>query len=217
MVETKPGFRQCDLSNQPKEYPMNHSPNTFPSRTCLFIAVLFGCCAVLSLSSCSKKASDAIIGKWRAQSTKETVEFRKDGTLINPQNEKQNGKFTFTDGSHMNLQINTGKTNQPDNVSQLRSSDPRRHDGHDHDGCGARPAAKKSAFYAIEVAENSTGHSSRPTFGFQLWALDFSFPAWLPLKLMSNTSRISRGSRSRPMRRRNSPRNSATSSATSKS
>jgi hypothetical protein len=67
----------------------------------------------LILSSCSKKASTAIIGKWQAQATKEIVEFRQDGTLINPQNEKQNGKYTFTDGSHMNMQINTGETNLP--------------------------------------------------------------------------------------------------------
>ena len=79
----------------------------------LLVVVLLSCCATLILSSCSKNASTAIIGKWQVQSTKETVEFRNDGTLINPQNEKQNGKYTFTDGSHMNLQINTGETNQP--------------------------------------------------------------------------------------------------------
>ena len=83
----------------------------FPS---LLIAALLSCCAVLLLSSCSKKASDAIIGKWRVQSTKDTVEFRKDGTFINPQDQKQNGKYTFTDGGHMNLQINTGDTNMPE-------------------------------------------------------------------------------------------------------
>jgi len=83
----------------------------FPS---LLIAALLSCCAVLLLSSCSKKASAAIIGKWRVQSTKDTVEFRKDGTFINPQDQKQNGKYTFTDGSHMNLQINTGNTNMPE-------------------------------------------------------------------------------------------------------
>ncbi len=73
-----------------------------------------GCCAALILSSCSKKTSDAIIGKWRVQSTKETVEFRQDGTFITLQDQKQNGKYTFTDGSHMNLKINTGNTNMPE-------------------------------------------------------------------------------------------------------
>ena len=83
----------------------------FPS---LLIAALLSCCAVLLLSSCSKKASAAIIGKWRVQATKEIVEFRQDGTFINPQDQKQTGKYTFTDGSHMNLQINTGNTNMPE-------------------------------------------------------------------------------------------------------
>ena len=93
---------------------MNHSPQKFPSCISLFIAVAFGCCAVLTLSSCSKKASAAIIGKWQVQATKEIVEFRQDGTFINPQDQKQNGKYTFTDGSHMNLKINTGNTNMPE-------------------------------------------------------------------------------------------------------
>jgi hypothetical protein len=83
----------------------------FPS---LLIAALLSCCAVLLLSSCSKKASAAIIGKWRVQATKEIVEFRQDGTFITLQDQKQNGKYTFTDGSHMNLQINTGNTNMPE-------------------------------------------------------------------------------------------------------
>ena len=93
---------------------MNHSSQKKFSRASVFIAALLGCCAVLILSSCSKKASAAIIGKWRVQSTKETVEFRKDGTFITLQDQKQNGKYTFTDGSHMNLQINTGNTNMPE-------------------------------------------------------------------------------------------------------
>jgi hypothetical protein len=93
---------------------MNHSSRKFSCRTRIVIALLLVCCAVPILSSCSKKASDAIIGKWRVQSTKETIEFRKDGTVINLQDQEQNGKYTFTDGSHMNLQINTGNTNMPE-------------------------------------------------------------------------------------------------------
>ena len=80
----------------------------------LLVVALLCCCATSILSSCSKKTSTAIIGKWQTQETKEIVEFRKDGTLIDPQNEKHNGTYTFTDGSHMNLQINTGETNQPE-------------------------------------------------------------------------------------------------------
>jgi hypothetical protein len=83
--------------------------------------------ATLLLTSCSKKASTAIIGKWRVQSTRETVEFRKDGTLTSSQEtiagppggnaqtitNETTGKYTFTDSGHMNVQINTSNTNQP--------------------------------------------------------------------------------------------------------
>ena len=92
--------------------------NTSSSRRCQFpnwfIVASFIFCATLFLTSCSKKASTAIVGKWQVQATKEIVEFRQDGTFINPQDQKQNGKYTFTDGSHMNLKINTGNTNMPE-------------------------------------------------------------------------------------------------------
>jgi hypothetical protein len=94
----------------------------FPS---LLIVALLSCCATLVLSSCSNKTSAAIIGKWQVQGSKEMVEFRKDGTVITSQDttagppgdtrsieQETTGKYTFTDGSHMNLQINTGNTNQ---------------------------------------------------------------------------------------------------------
>ena len=95
----------------------------FSSR--LFVALL-GCSATLILSSCSEKASTAIIGKWRAQATKEIVEFRKDGTVISTQEitagppgntqtvtNKTSGTYAFTDAKHMSMQINTDNTNQP--------------------------------------------------------------------------------------------------------
>jgi hypothetical protein len=84
----------------------------------LLMVALSSCCAALVLSSCSKGTSAAIIGKWQVQGSKETVEFRKDGTVITyaPSGEVQvedSGKYTFMDGSHMNLQTNGGDTNQP--------------------------------------------------------------------------------------------------------
>jgi hypothetical protein len=97
--------------------------NLFPA---LLNVALLGCCATLVLSSCSKKASVAIIGKWQLQGLKDTFEFRNDGTVITshditagpPGNtrfieEETTEKYAFTDGNHMNLQINTGDTNQP--------------------------------------------------------------------------------------------------------
>ena len=92
----------------------------------LLIVALLGGCAVLTFSSCAKKASVAIIGKWQVQKQQEEVEFRKDGTVITshettagpPGNtrsfkEESTGKYAFTDGSHMNLQIYEGDTNAP--------------------------------------------------------------------------------------------------------
>lgn len=93
---------------------MNQFPPKFLSRISVFLAVIFGCCAIFTLSSCSKKPGAAIIGKWQVQGSNETIEFHKDGTLNDPQNPKHNGKYAFTDDSHINLQINTGDTNQPE-------------------------------------------------------------------------------------------------------
>ena len=89
--------------------------NLFPS---FLIVALLSSCATLILSSCSKSPSAAIIGKWQVQGQKETIEFRKDGTVItsgttgNTQDETT-GKYTFADGNHMDLQINTSNTNEP--------------------------------------------------------------------------------------------------------
>src|ERR1035437_7845432 len=90
----------------------------FPS---FLIVALLSCCAILVLSSCSKKANAAIIGKWEVQGQKDTIEFRKEGKVINSHNvtagppgntrtfeQETTGKYTFTDGNHMNLQMNTG-------------------------------------------------------------------------------------------------------------
>lgn len=88
-------------------------PNRFSS---MLAIALMGCCAVLALSSCSKKASSAIIGKWQVQGSKERVEFRNDGTVItsNGTTSEPPGKYVFTDASHMSVQIITGNTNEPE-------------------------------------------------------------------------------------------------------
>jgi len=92
-----------------------HKRSQFSS---LLIVVLLGCCAVLAFSSCSKKASTAIIGKWQGQ---DIIEFRKDGKFINYHDvvagssgntkifkQETDGKYTFTDANHMNLRFNSG-------------------------------------------------------------------------------------------------------------
>jgi hypothetical protein len=82
----------------------------------LLIVALLGCCAVLTLSSCSKKASVAIIGKWRVQGQREILQFRKDSTFTSSgAGDTENGTYTFTDDSHMKVEINVGNsgTNAP--------------------------------------------------------------------------------------------------------
>ena len=92
---------------------MNASSRKHSRFSSLLIVTLLGCCAVLTLSSCSKKASVAIIGKWHVRGTGETVEFRKDGTFTNPGGggNADNGTYTFTDDSHMKMEISD--TNAP--------------------------------------------------------------------------------------------------------
>ena len=77
------------------------------------IVALLGGCAVLTFSSCSKKASVAIIGKWQVQGDKETIEFRKDGTFTG--SEDGNGTYIFTDNSHMECEFSN--TNAPANLN----------------------------------------------------------------------------------------------------
>jgi len=64
-------------------------------------------CAALTLSSCSKKPADALIGKWNQDGKSTTVEFRPDGTLINTENGKlaHGGKYKFTDSSHLQMEV----------------------------------------------------------------------------------------------------------------
>src|SRR5664279_721127 len=80
----------------------------------LHIVALLGCCAVLTMSSCSKKASVAIIGKWQMQGdATSTVEFKKDGIVIDHEGERTDtGKYTFTDKNHIRVEVNEN-TNAP--------------------------------------------------------------------------------------------------------
>src|ERR1039458_6724936 len=92
-----------------------------------FGIVLIAAILVFILLSCSQKASNAIVGKWQVQGQKDTLEFRKDRTVVNSHDvtagppggtrtfteQSQVGTYAFTDGSHMNLQRKTGDTNQP--------------------------------------------------------------------------------------------------------
>src|SRR5262245_48665041 len=93
--------------------------NTFFSR-CFFRSsvIVLSCLGVLlMLSSCSKSPSKAIVGKWHVQGQTAIVEFRKDGTLMNTDHgQTSSGTYKFTDGSHMQVEINAPAGNTGTNV-----------------------------------------------------------------------------------------------------
>lgn len=70
--------------------------------------ILFGC-AVLFLSGCGNKPKDLIVGKWESSEgdKKETVEFKKDGTVETSDKMKmgKGAKYKFTDDTTMELSI----------------------------------------------------------------------------------------------------------------
>ena len=69
--------------------------------------------------SCSKKSnSSLIIGKWQVQGQNAMVEFKADGTVINSDaSGTQNGKYTFSDDTHMKLEIILPKRELPPGVT----------------------------------------------------------------------------------------------------
>ena len=76
----------------------------------------------MMFSSCSKKNnSSLIVGKWRVQDHKgqnAIVEFKSDGTVINNDGSgTQNGNYTFSDDTHMKLEIILPKRELPPGVT----------------------------------------------------------------------------------------------------
>ena len=75
---------------------------------------LLCCCVVVMFSSCSKQAGNAIVGKWEVVGEKATVEFKADGTVVNtPGTGMQNIKYTFSDDTHMKMEMTLPKTDMP--------------------------------------------------------------------------------------------------------
>ena|ERR1022692_3020819 len=95
-----------------------HSQKIF-SHISVIIIVMFACCAVFVLTSCSKKPSTAIIGKWLYPGEVGTIEFRKDGTVTLFQNtgplagHNMEGTYTFTDENQMTLRMKPVGDNNP--------------------------------------------------------------------------------------------------------
>jgi hypothetical protein len=92
---------------------MNNSPNHRLTFAPLILASLC-CCAAMMFSSCSKKNSNLIVGKWQVQGQKATVEFKSDGTVINNEGGRtETGKYTFSDDTHMKIEIAMQKALPP--------------------------------------------------------------------------------------------------------
>jgi hypothetical protein len=96
---------------------MNNLPNRRLTFSTLILALLC-CCAAMMFSSCSKKASNLIVGKWQVQSDNKggtsIVEFKSDGTMINSEGGgTQNGKYTFSDDTHMKMEMTLPKGDDP--------------------------------------------------------------------------------------------------------
>jgi hypothetical protein len=94
-----------------KEFLSRH----FPHSSLVMLCCL---CAAVVLSSCSKKPSKAIVGKWHVQGQTAVVEFKKDGTLTNTDHGRTDtGTYKFTDGSHMQVEINVPAGNSGSNMT----------------------------------------------------------------------------------------------------
>ena len=96
---------------------MNNSPSRRLALSPLILALLC-CCTAVMFSSCSKKNSSLIVGKWRVQGQNAIVEFKSDGTVINNDVAgAQNGKYTFSDDTHMKVEITRPKRELPPGVT----------------------------------------------------------------------------------------------------
>jgi len=81
---------------------MKRSSNKF-----VFITGLVACCAALLLSSCTKKTSEAIIGKWQDVKDNSVTEFKSDGTvsMTGPGAPAMTGTYKFTDDTHFSASV----------------------------------------------------------------------------------------------------------------
>ena len=83
---------------------MNHSLRRRPVSL-----PLMGCAIAAVLAGCSPKVKSAALGKWRAEGSNATLEFRSDGTCQgNDQYGRVvSGKFAFVDADHVKLELTT--------------------------------------------------------------------------------------------------------------
>ena len=92
---------------------MNNSSNRRPTFSPLILTLLC-CCTAIIFSSCSKKASNSIVGKWEVPGEKSIIEFKPDGTMtVNSGGKAVAGKYSFSDETHMKMEIAIPKEELP--------------------------------------------------------------------------------------------------------
>jgi|SRR5690348_17343063 len=71
--------------------------------------LIVGCTMAVVLSGCSPKVKSAALGKWRADGSNETMEFRSDGTCQGNDRYGRvvSGKFAFVDADHVKVDLTT--------------------------------------------------------------------------------------------------------------
>jgi len=102
------------VNKQRKENQMNNSSRKNQSASMSFVFALLVCGMALLLAACSKKAGNSIVGKWQVEGQNAIVEFKSDGTVVNNEGGRaQGGKYTFSDDTHMKMEITVPKEELP--------------------------------------------------------------------------------------------------------
>jgi hypothetical protein len=82
---------------------------------------LIGCALVVFLAGCSPKINKAALGKWRTESSNETLEFSSDGTCQGHDRygREVSGKYVFIDADHVKLELTTSSQDQARGVRMV--------------------------------------------------------------------------------------------------
>ena len=88
----------------------------------LSAVIIVGGAIALALSACSANVKSGISGKWQVNGSKETMEFRRDGTCrgSDKYGGVVTGKFAFVDADHIKVELTTTSV---DKAKGIRSVD----------------------------------------------------------------------------------------------
>jgi hypothetical protein len=74
------------------------------------------------MMACGTTQQDAIVGKWITSISNQTFDFAPDGTVTLTDHDKDvtlHGTYTFTDATHMRLQMEPGAFEIPENFVEV--------------------------------------------------------------------------------------------------